>query len=254
VGSASDAGIEATTTTSSAGAAASGAVGGGAGSGAAESTGTDGVGSTGAIDVLIESPAGRPAPRAPVRITGGKAPVSATSADDGHVRATLSTGRYTLEIDPTCSDTMQVLTSGRGTLAVASGQTANGTLRVEWRHRFGPGGKTTTKAVDPGEDRGRRWQVGRHFEVRFLLVDRCNDDAPAPGGALGSFRLEPGPSLAIDRQPSAATAEGKQAVVVHCTEAADELSLTVRDAAQPEDARDLFDRAALDDSPPSCEP
>jgi hypothetical protein len=211
-------------------------------------------GDRGAIDVAIASPAGRPAPGIPVRLTGPTNSVTTSTADDGHLRATLAPGRYTLEVSPACSDAVQVLTSGRAAVAVAAGQTSTGSLRVEWRHRFGPGGKTTYKAVDGGEDRGRRWQIGRKFEVRFLLIDRCQGDAPAAGRAIGTFQLDGGSLIQVDRAPTTAAADGALAALVHCTQAADELELDVRDAAQPEDTRDLFDRSALDDSPPSCEP
>ena len=210
-------------------------------------------GTKGALDVLVASPAGRAAPGVPITVqgpTGG--PLPARTAADGHLRADLPAGRYQLTIAPSCDSTIEVRTSARATVAVAAGQVASGVLQVEWRRRFGPGGKTTYKAIDPGEDRGRRWQVGRRFAVRFTLVDRCDGDAPAPGRRLSPFRLDGAATMTVDAV-SASDGAGIVTATVRCTTEDDELELTAADPAQPEDAWPLFDRAALDDSPPSCE-
>jgi len=178
-----------------------------------------------------------------------------TSDRDGRLRYRGPPGRYEVRIEPMCGDAIEVQTSALGRVAVAAGQTATGSLRISWRHRFAPGGPVTYEdAKNPAATaaRGSRWPVGTAYVTRFAVVDRCSGK-PAPSGRFSTFRFTSQPGVTVEPQQNlAADAQGYGFVRMTCTAPVDDLELVSSDAEAPHDRLDLFDRASLDDSPPSC--
>lgn len=205
--------------------------------------------------ITILGPDGRPRPGVPAKVTG---PVngSATSDIDGVLRFPGPAGRYVASIVPTCTDTVQVQTAATGRIAVPEGEVVQGELRVAARRRHFPGGPVTWAAQNKTaatERRGRQWQLGVTYLVKFTMLDRCASDAAAPNAPIDGLRFVTDGALEARVQESTtARPDGTALVAAICQAEADEIQLFAEDQRYPEDRVDLFSRALLDDTAPNC--
>lgn len=211
------------------------------------------VGAAAGFTIEVVSTNGTPRPGVPAQVSG---PVSATVASDprGRIRFTGPAGRYEVRIEPGCTADIQVQTAASARIAVPEGEIVDGRLTVEARRRRFPGGPVTWEArtkTAQTERSGRLWRVGTPYLVRFTLLDRCAG-APAPGGVVGELGFPSPFPLEVQVQDAPSDGAARAALLVTCRDAGDEVELVVADPQQPDDRLDLFSRATLDDTAPSC--
>lgn len=207
----------------------------------------------GEFDVVVLGPDGVPRPGVPATVTGPKS-FGLTSGAGGRLRYRGPAGHYEIRIEPTCGDVIQVQTGAVGRVAVAADGVARGTLSVAWRHRFAPGAPVSYQDAEHAAHtgaRGRRWPVGTPYVVQFAVVDRCSD-ARAPGARFPTFRFATNPEVDLEAAAPVADDRGYGYVRLTCRAPVSVVDLTATNSEAPEDAVDLFARAALDDSPPEC--
>jgi hypothetical protein len=205
------------------------------------------------LSLTVASRTGVPRAGVPVRVTGPVERVLVTDAT-GQARLQGPAGRYEARIEPGCTDTVQVQTGASARIAVPDGEVVSGRLTVEARRRRFPGAPVTWAARQPDartERSGRLWRIGVPYVVRYTLVDRC-EGAPAPGAVVEELAFPSPFPLEVQVQDAPADATGRAALLVTCRDAGDEVELLVADPGQPDDRVDLFSRALLDDTAPSC--
>jgi hypothetical protein len=206
----------------------------------------------GAFRVEVYGSDGKPRAGIPARVTG---PVEKTLKTDGSgmLRLIGPAGTYSLRIEPTCTDDLQIQTVATARVDVPVHQLATGALPVAWRHRFAPSGPT--KFVREGtdaEDDGRSWKLNTPHLVTFAVVDRCSDK-PAAAVAYPTFGFASAPGVVLGPPASMVSdAKGKGVVRMTCTEAVDEIELLSTDREATDDVTDLFEWSAVGGAAPSC--
>lgn len=204
--------------------------------------------------ISVAGPDGRPRPGVPASVTGGTER-TIVSDSDGLLRLATSPGRFEIRIDPGCTDTVQVETGAVGRIAVPEGEVVRGDLTVSARRRHFPGGPVTYRAQRPTaatEESGRQWKLGVAYVVRFTMIDRCTG-SPAAGASVEGLHFGAGRALEVRLQEATtADAEGEAVAAAICRAEGEELELVASDRAVPDDRVDLFSRALLDDTAPSC--
>ena len=210
-------------------------------------------GSTG-FAIAVRGPDGRPRPGVPAAITGTISG-TATSDIDGVLRFEAPAGRYVATIEPTCTDTVQVETGARATIAVPEGEVVRGELRVAARRRHFPGAPVTYEANQktPATERsGRQWKLGVTYLVRFTMRDRCGEGV-SPGASVEGLRFVSDGAVETRLQKAeTAGPDGTAVVAAICQAEAEEIELFAEDGGNPTDRVDLFSRALLDDTAPNC--
>jgi hypothetical protein len=186
--------------------------------------------STGTLKItLVDQNNNHPAD-IPVSVDG---PVRKTVLSDssGQVIFDGPTGSYRFDVGAGCSDDVIVSFGQSGAGYVGPGQTAAGTLTVNWHHRIGPG-----ESVYPSEM--PHWRVGDVIDVAYDVVDRCNDQK-APLTSLTTYAFDPSANVELVETSSMLVDENSQAHLrVRCTSAGP-MSLVLFDRANPPDRTDL---------------
>lgn len=211
-------------------------------------------GDKGGFDLTVVGRNGKP--RAGITATvSGPASLQLTSGSDGHLRFQGAPGRYEVRIEATCGPVLEVRGGATGKVGVAADQTATGTLQIDWRHRYAPGPPVSySDAANPGAtaSRGGRWPVGTPYVAKFAVLDRCTGK-PAPGARFPTYWFSSQSEVKVQPQSDPiADSEGNGFVRLSCTAPVSDIELVSSDAEAPTDRLDLFDRASLDDSAPSC--
>ncbi|HVE93194.1 MAG TPA: hypothetical protein VNE62_12985 [Actinomycetota bacterium] len=214
-----------------------------------------------ASDLPEESPSAAPAGPSGFVITlvdqHGRHPRSIPALAEGPTRQALSSdaqgrlvvrgpaGDYDVRVQAGCFDTLVVTYGESGRGRIVDGQTVAGSLDVEWKHRYAPGGPVFSSL-------GPNWPVGRVVELQFQVQDDCDKDVRAPDKDISTFRFLPGPNLRVDGQPSLrADSRGFSTIRVVCT-AEGEAELTAVDSDNPDDKVELVSQDLTFPERPRC--
>ncbi|MBW3588171.1 MAG: hypothetical protein KY429_01995 [Actinobacteria bacterium] len=180
----------------------------------------------------------------PVSIDGPIQEVKTTDSG-GRVTMDLPPGFYSVGVLDGCTERLQVLSGGSAQLAIAPGETTEGELRTEWRHRFAPSGPVHS-SVTP------YWPVGKEVSLRYNVVDRCRDELREPNGSIPTFRFHHNEVLSILGSPQMiGDGDGYGHLSIRCTrEGAPTLMLV--DELNPTDVLDLPKSDTSSGTPPEC--
>jgi hypothetical protein len=139
-----------------------------------------------------------------------------------------------------------VLRPGTARVGVTSGTVTSGELVVEVAPRYEVAGPASYSG-DAG------WRVGEDHTVRFRLVDRCHEAAPAPA-AYSAVRFVADPGVEVRTPLSGSiTSAGETEVVLRCTEPDVDVALAMVDAADPARRVEILSTAFLTEQrPPFC--
>jgi len=198
----------------------------------------------GILALTVRDQSGRGPKGIPVAIDGPVQHLKTTDAG-GKLTMELAPGFYTVRVMDGCMDVLQVLAGGSGQLAIAPGETTEGELRTEWRHRVAPSGPVSS-SITP------YWPVGREVSLRYNVIDRCKDEARAPNGSMPTFRFHHDDSVAIVGSPQmTADNDGYGHVTITCRREGTPV-LALADEANPGDALDLPKNDISSGRPPEC--
>lgn len=167
----------------------------------------------------------------PVRVEGPQQRTVFTDAN-GEVKIFEPPGVYQFRVVEGCHEHVQVLGGGYATVGVPPDSTKAGSLPVNWRHRIAPWVPVVANTVGD-------WRVGSQVDLRFDVVNRCADDARAPGASFPTFVFRPGPTLELVGEPSlTADGDGRGKVAVRCTSEGS-AQLLAQDSKNPSESFDL---------------
>lgn len=198
----------------------------------------------GILALTIRDQSGRGPEGIPVSIDGPMQDVQTTDPG-GQLRMDLRAGFYAVAVMEGCMERLQVLVGGSAQLAIVAGQTTQGELATEWRHRIAPSGPVHS-SVTP------YWPVGKEIALRYNVIDRCKDEARAPNGSFPTYRFHHDDSVEIVGSPQmSADNNGFAHVTVTCRREGTP-RLTLVDEANPDDALDLPRNDTSSGTPPEC--
>ena len=177
-------------------------------------------------------------------ILSGPVTKTFTSDETGTASGNVPAGFYNVKIPQGCQSDVIVNKGGTAKIGVVQGNTVEGSLLVIWQHRFGPAPPVDRNMIGD-------WTVGSPVVVSYSIEDHCAQ-TKAKNRGFPTYEYLLSSTVKLASKPVLESDGGGVAhVSVVCVHSG-EISLDVRDRADPTDRIDLLQLAIGEDRVPRC--